>query len=312
MGNQDLNVSIGGKHAKRIACTRSSDLLKAMRKRNPLSDKRENGTVVLIGGSNEYHGAPLLAANAANDLLASLRIGAGYAELILPRSILAPARSASPNLVVKPAGKDFIPKSAVPFIAQEIARADAVIIGPGMGRRRSTSEAAGLVIKKCIELGKKVVIDADAIYAAASARKFYPDCIFTPQDHEFKALSGISLPKDDLEVRANAALETAQKFGAVIVLKGHQTLITDGTRIKLNRSRSAALATMGTGDVLSGIIGGFLAIGSDAFSAAIAGVYLHSKIGDMLYRRMGNHIIASDIVDSIPTALRRLSSHAKV
>lgn len=90
-----------------------------------------------------------------------------------------------------------------------------------------------------------------------------------------------------------------------MLLKGHETVVTDGKRIRVNRARTSALATMGTGDVLAGMIAGYAATGADIFDAALAGAYLHSRIGDELAKRMGSHIISIDVVESIPSILKR-------
>ena len=105
-------------------------------------------------------------------------------------------------------------------------------------------------------------------------------------------------------MRIGEAESLARKKGIVVVLKGHISIVTDGKKTKICRPKSAALATMGSGDVLSGIICGYAAQGAAPFEAACAGVYLHAMIGDRLAKRMGMHIIASDVVEAIPLAIK--------
>ena len=90
-----------------------------------------------------------------------------------------------------------------------------------------------------------------------------------------------------------------------MLLKGHETVVTDGKRTKIIRAKSSALAVMGTGDVLSGMIGAYAAKNNDLFVAGVAGAYLHAMIGDALYKEKGNHILASDVVDGIPKILKK-------
>jgi NAD(P)H-hydrate epimerase len=90
----------------------------------------------------------------------------------------------------------------------------------------------------------------------------------------------------------------------VVVLKGHITIITNGDLLKINEAKTPALATMGTGDILSGIIGAYCTMHKDPFECSTAGVYIHSNIGDKLYEAKGNHIIAQDIIDMIPEFLK--------
>jgi len=130
------------------------------------------------------------------------------------------------------------------------------------------------------------------------------NAIITPQDREFHELSGLTLKKRALAERCRNAMAMAKKLNVNILLKGHETLITDGDIAKIVKPGSSALATMGTGDVLSGIIGGYAAIGASAFEAGVAAAYLHARIGDILYIEKGNHILASDLVDKIPTLIK--------
>ena len=274
------------------------DLELARRPRNLYSNKRDNGSAMVIAGSRDYHGAPVLASSAAQSALASLRVGTGYAYLYVPESIEPAVRAISPNLVVKRLGTDYLSDGDLKPVLDAIARTECI------GREEAVLKAAAKIIDRAGELKKKIVIDADALYAVKYAHALNGNAILTPQDAEFTELTGESLSKTDLSERFRKATAAAGKLGANLLLKGHETVVTDGKVAKIVKSESATLATMGTGDVLSGIIGGYAAAGATAFEAAVAGAYLNSRIGDLLAMEKGNHILASDIVDKIPQLIK--------
>jgi len=280
------------------------DLLKAAPKRSLESTKRDNGRVLIIAGSVEFHGAPVLAATAAQSTLATLRVGAGYAVLYMPNTVKAIAQKISPNLIVRGFGNKNIGEGQFEDIKKEIEKADAVAIGMGIGRAPETLEMAKKIIIYARAKGKKTVVDADAIYALNKTTKLGSSIIVTPNDHEFEFLNGKATGKE-IEERAKQAVDLAEKISANIVLKGHISIITNGSIVKLNKAETAALATMGTGDVLSGIIAGYAATGASAFDSAVAGVYLHAHIGDSIAKIKGNHILASDIVEQIPYFIKQ-------
>jgi len=259
---------------------------------------------LIIAGSAEFHGAPVLAATAAQSTLATLRVGAGYAVLYMPNTVKAIAQKISPNLIVRGFGNKNIGEGQFEDIKKEIEKADAVAIGMGIGRAPETLEMAKKIIMYAKEKGKKTVVDADAIYALNKTTKLGSNIIVTPNDHEFEFLNGKATGKE-IEERAKQAVDLAGKISVNIVLKGHTSIITNGSIVKLNKAETAALATMGTGDVLSGIIAGYAATGASAFDSAVAGVYLHAHIGDSIAKIKGNHILASDIVEQIPYFIKQ-------
>lgn len=274
-------------------------------------DKHENGTVLIIAGSADYHGAPVLASNAAYNTLASLRMGTGYVFLYVPKSILNPVRRLSPSLIVRQFGRDNIGQGDFNEIKRAIQRSDSLVIGMGIGRKPAALKMASRIIRYAIKLGKKIVIDADAIYSVKSAGKMNKNVILTPQEKEFYVLSGKKPDQHSTSKRTAAAISLARRLSTCVLLKGHDTVITDGKRVKVVSSRSSALATMGTGDVLSGIIGGYAGIGAGIFEAGVAGAYLHSRIGDLLSKKKGNHILSSDLVEAMPPILKKFDKNGK-
>ncbi len=280
------------------------DLRSALQKRKPESTKLDNGRLVVIGGSENFHGAPALASNAAHSLISALRIGTGYACAYVPKQIVSANRKVSPDVIIRSMKGSHLSMADVNGIMKGAAAADSIVIGPGLGRSSGSKRAALRIIKQCERLGKRVVIDADAIYAVRGAI-LSSLCMLTPNEREFRMLNG-PLPKGR-EGRIAAVVGLSRKMKCMVLLKGRWAVVTDGKRIKLSRPASTALATMGTGDVLSGMIGAFASFNADLFAASVAAVYLGTRIGGALHRKMGDHILASDVYGAIPSSLKRIS-----
>ncbi len=284
----------------------AADLRSALPTRKAYSDKFSNGMVVVIGGSADYHGAPALAASSAFNALSALRIGAGYAVVLVPRRIADAVRNTTNNLIVEPLGDSNIGEGQLLRAFSRIQKADAVVLGNGIGRSTDAFDGARTIVRYCTQAEKKLVLDAEGIRALdGKINTLGSRVIITPHDDEFLNISGKKPDQKNTAKRLKSASELARKLGCTVLLKGHVTIVTDGKRAKLVKSKSAALATMGTGDVLAGMIGGFAATGCECFEAGVAAAYLHSKIGDTLHKKSGDHIIASDVVDYIPKVLKK-------
>ena len=278
------------------------DLVLATEPKKIGSNKYSNGSILIIGGGKGYSGAPSLAASAANNALAALRTRAGYVSLMVPKGIYPIVATASREAVVRSfSGEAFGAEEAESAAA---IRHDAVIIGPGLEDERGSYKLICKFVRDEAGRGKKVLVDATALRALAGERSALKGTIITPHDGEFARISGIRTDKLGLLERAKAAAAFARRYGCVVVLKGNRTIITDGARLKVNRSGSPALATMGSGDVLAGIIAAYATAHGDLFECAVGGVYLHSRVGELLARGKGLHIVASDIVGYLPDALR--------
>ncbi|MDE1851031.1 MAG: NAD(P)H-hydrate dehydratase, partial [Candidatus Micrarchaeota archaeon] len=285
------------------------DLYLASVPRGKYSSKKENGKAVIIGGSKNIHGAPSLASNSAYSTLAALRVGIGYTITCVPRSIANIVRKVSPNIIVIETESQDISTADLPILQRAAKSADSVVIGPGLGRAQESLAAAASLVAYLSKLGKMLVVDADAIYSINSSIKLGSKTILTPNDKEFSHLSSTKMRKGNLKSRIRAAVRAANHFGTNILLKGHQTIVTDGKVVKIILSNSSALATMGTGDVLSGIIAGYAARKKDMLISATAGAYLHARIGDELYVDEGTHILASDIIERIPKIIKEFDKN---
>jgi NAD(P)H-hydrate epimerase len=156
---------------------------------------------------------------------------------------------------------------------------------------------------------KPILVDADAIRALAERKEQlkHANAVITPHSGEFRAISGI-----DVRLKGKQRLPICRKFArdysCILLLKGHNTVVSDGRRLRVNRTGNPGMAVGGMGDVLSGIIGAFLAQGADRFFAAAAGAYIHGLAGDAVRKRKGFHMVASDLIEALPYVLRRYDS----
>ena len=190
---------------------------------------------------------------------------------------------------------------AAPALVQLLAKADACLIGPGLGR---SEELDALVAALVDEARCPVVLDADGINAMAGhidrLREAACPLILTPHDGEFLRLSpGAALPPADFDTRADRAMMLARRLGAVVLLKGYRTAITDGTRLYRNETGNPGMATGGSGDVLAGMLVSLLGQGLAPLEAAAAAAWLHGAAGDRCAAERGEYgMTPSDLIDA--------------
>ncbi len=265
-----------------------------LRPRSKFSNKGDHGKVLLIAGSYGKMGACILSAKA------TLRSGAGLLTVHVPASGYAIIQTAVPEAMAS------IDQNAHFFSsAPESEKYTIIGIGPGLGQEKETVAA----LKKILNTGKPMVIDADALNMLSENRELLhlipSGSILTPHPKEFERLVGKW--KDDFD-RLNKQLQLAKEIKSVVVLKGANTSIaTPQGDVYFNSTGNPGMATGGTGDVLTGILSGLLAQKYSAEDAAILGVYLHGLSGDYVVREKGMYsLIASDIIDFLPAAFRAL------
>ena len=252
-----------------------------MKPRDPYSHKGDYGRLLIVGGSDVYSGAPALAG------MASLRTGVGLVFIASPRGIASVIRSYSPDLIVHQLSDSIVTSNDLAVISRLLAQSDALVLGPGIGRDAETSAVIPRIIQKANSMKKPILIDADAIRAVADGDTYrHRNVVLTPHVGEFKALSGVEAPLE-WKKRVPICVNFAKRGSCVLLLKGHETVVTDGYRVKVNRTGNPGMAKGGMGDVLSGIIGTFLAQHADPFHAAVAGAYLHGRAGRLVTQREG-------------------------
>jgi len=286
--------------------TGMGDLYLATRKKQFNDNKYSSGSLLILGGGEKYHGAPISASFSAFNTIAALRTALGYVTVALPDDVVKIARSFSTNIIVESFGKKF-DGSSIDKITK--IRHDTIVVGPGMDQTDETLEALNKLIELEIKNNKKIIIDATALnfYKNLKTNKTnYKNIIITPHEGEFERLISKPFINLSFEKKVRVAIDFADKNKCTLVLKGAKTIITNGKLLKISIPKTPALATMGTGDVLDGIIAAYFTVNKDPFESATAGVYLHAQIGDKLFNEKGTHIIAEDIVNEIPIFLKHL------
>ena len=239
--------------------------------------------------------------------LAAIRAGAGYATVAVPTDLEPIFEAGQPEVmsVGCPGGDGCLAPGSLKAVLRTFERAAAGVLGPGMGRDPGTVE---LVRDAVAAIETPLVIDADGLNAFAGelgriAERSAPT-ILTPHAGELGRLLG----RDSEEIgahRLTCAREAAKAAGAIVVLKGDDTIVTDSERVAINALSAPALATAGTGDVLSGIVAAMLARGLDPFAAACAAVIAHARAGRDAAARIGaaESVIATDVINSIPAGM---------
>jgi len=264
--------------------------------------KGQRGTVLVVGGG-PYHGAPTLCALSAH------RAGVDLVFVAVPGAIAEVVRGFSLDLIVQPVGDSatelFAPRH-LEAVREHEGRADAVVLGPGIGQDPGTLEFAVRAYAAYAAAGKPVVVDADALRAlgAQGAIPRNPRAVLTPHSGEFASLGGAPLPPPG-EERGRVVAVLAAKLGCTIIAKGPVDVISDGHRMKLNDSGNAAMATGGTGDILAGVTGAFLAKGMDPFDASRAAAFTVGAAGDAALSRVGHSMLATDVLAELPGVLAR-------
>lgn len=283
-----------------------SDVKRRLPRRSSTAHKYSVGKVLVLAGSKGYTGAAYLCA------LAALRAGAGAVNLATPETVYSVLARRLAEAIVTPlpsTAEGTLSGAARTLVEEKLKWCDVAVIGPGLSVNAETQE---LLRKLLSQFGGKVVVDADALRVVADVglkaiRRTRAQWVLTPHAGEFSRITGDSsagIEENRIEMARNGAVAS----GAVIVLKGGPTAtgLPDG-KVVLNSSGNPGMATVGSGDVLAGIIASLWAQGMDRDAAAYSGVYVHGLAGDCAKAIHGERsVIASDLIDQLPAALRRV------
>jgi len=263
------------------------------------------GTVVALAGSRGFTGAAYLTATAA------ARAGAGLVRLLVADGIYSILAAKCTEVMATPVTEDApgaIGPAALDAVIEHLGVARAGVVGPGLGREPATWRLVQEVIARAT---CPLVLDADALNALAEARHrlrgLGANRVLTPHPGEMARLTG--RPTTEVQAtRPQVAAAAARDWGAVVVLKGARTVVAapDG-RVSEDPHEVAALASGGTGDVLAGMIAGLIAQGSDPYTAAVTGVYVHAEAGRRLQARQGSAgLLASELLPEIPMVMKTM------
>ena len=265
--------------------------------RNPWGHKGDFGKLLLLCGSRGYTGAAFFAA------MGALRSGAGLVFLGVPESIygIEAVKLNEPVIFHLPDAGGRLSTDAVPEILSRLPRMDAVLVGSGLGQSEGTLAVVRAVLEKA---ECPVVVDADGINVLRAHRDLLrgrkSPTILTPHDGEFARLGGI-IGED----RMAAAAALADDLGCVVLLKGHETCVTDGVDGYINPTGNSGMAVGGSGDVLAGVITALLGAGLPPLEAAACGAWLHGAAGDRCAAELGQYgMLPTDMLSARPRLMK--------
>jgi NAD(P)H-hydrate epimerase len=270
--------------------------------RSPAGHKGDYGRILVIAGSRGMSGAAVLCGSAA------LRGGAGLVRVAVPRDILPIVAAGNACYMTAPLSQDDDGRLCLTATAELRRLADendVIALGPGLGRSADLDRLVADLLKH----GRRpMVVDADALNAlsqdVAILKEHAGPVVLTPHPGEFARLLNTTIAAVQND-RRDLAARFAAEHGVIVVLKGHGTIVTDGRHCYTNTTGNPAMATGGTGDVLTGLIAALLGQGLEPLAAAQLGVYAHGLAGDLARDLLGIGLIASDLLEFLPQALRR-------
>ncbi|MBI3123308.1 MAG: NAD(P)H-hydrate dehydratase [Ignavibacteriales bacterium] len=301
------SIGIGGGYYNQLSTKNyliePEDAYFGLPKKSIDSHKYSSGKVLVIAGSGAYPGAACFTANAV------LKSGAGSCFLAFPKSIKQVAQKKVEAAIVLPYSdnkKEFLQEANLLELDSKIIWADIIAIGPGLGREEATLAAVRKLISE--NKNKFMVIDADAIYALSNGNYYKLNLvnkILTPHHKEFADLLGITLEELEKDFAAYGR-KFVEENNCWLVLKGAPSLVfTPKGEMLINSAGNPGMAKFGTGDVLTGIIAGFIAQSKEMESALISAVYLHSLSADLLLEKKTEYsFTAKDILENLPDAIK--------
>lgn len=273
------------------------DVLDLLPKRDPYAHKGNFGKLLLLCGSKGYTGAAALAA------MGALRAGAGLVYLGVPECIyqIEAVKLLEPIVLPLPDQNGMLSCEAINELVTLLPKMDVVLVGPGLGQ----SEDTYLVVRWILEnFCGPVVLDADGINVLETHKDVLRErtgpTILTPHAGEFERIGG------DLSItRCDAAVALARDLHITVVLKGHETVITNGECGYVNPTGNPGMAVGGSGDVLAGMLAGLLGQNIPVLEAAACAAWLHGAAGDICEREIGQYaMLPSDLLDVLPRLMK--------
>lgn len=273
------------------------DVLSLLPERELNIHKGNCGKILLLCGSRGFTGAAALAA------MGALRSGAGLVYLGVPESIYAieAVKLLEPVVFPLPDENGMLSKAAVARILESLSDMDAVLVGPGLGKSQGTRSVVETVLER---FKGPVVVDADGINVLARhtdiLRGRHAPTILTPHEGEFCRLGG-----DLTAGRVEGACALASDLGVIVLLKGHETVITDGKTVYLNPTGNPGMAVGGSGDVLAGMVTALLGQRIEPLRASACAAWIHGRAGDLCAQNFGQYgMLPSDMLEVIPRLMK--------
>ena len=279
-------------------------VLNHLPKRQQNSNKATFGKILNIAGSRNYKGAAYLSSASA------LRAGAGYVTLASTDEVCNSVAAMQPEITFLELNKTENGSISNNNKIENLYEYDVISIGCGISQNPDTKAFLFNLLKK-VNTTQKIILDADGINIIASFKGeiSLKNVILTPHPKELSRLLNVKL-EEVVDNREKYARITSQTYECITLLKGHNTLITDGEKMYVNPTGNSALAKAGTGDVLTGVIAGFTAQRMSGFDAAIAGAYVHGLAGELASNDLTEYsVLASDVIEYLPFALNQVLSY---
>ncbi len=270
--------------------------------RRPDSNKGTYGRTLVVAGSRGMSGAAVLCGSAA------LRGGAGLVRVATLHEVWPLVAAGNPCYMTLSLCQDatrHVTSAACDEVLEAAAQSDVVAVGPGLGRGPEITTLVGEIAGR---ISVPLILDADGLNAWASRPELLDQrggpVLITPHPGEFARLTGKSIAEIQA-ARTESAVAFARERKVIVLLKGHGTVVTDGTRVYVNTTGNPGMATAGSGDVLTGLLAALVGQGLDLFAAGQLGAYIHGLAGDLAVTEFGEEgLIASDLVTYLPRALR--------
>ncbi len=300
--NEMIAKSIGIPPEARLFVGRG-DLIPTLKVRKFDTHKGQFGRILVVGGSKNYSGAP------AYSSLAGINFGVDLVITYTPEVIGNVVRSYSPNMIVRTSPGDFLNKNALDEISRLIDWSNSIIMGPGIGQEKETEELLVKLLEKIKQDKKSFVLDADALKLVSNHLNLLKGqpVILTPHDGELKIMTGIELPPyDNIEGRGKIIFDLAKKLDITLLVKGPYDYISNGKKLKINRTGCPEMSIGGTGDVLAGLCGCFLTTNNDTFRSACSAAFLNGHIGEYCKSKVGSRFTTTDMINQINSAISDL------
>jgi NAD(P)H-hydrate epimerase len=273
-----------------------SDLIKKfILPREVTSRKGDNGITLIVGGSRIYHGAPLLAS------MAALRSGVDLVYTAVPKINIIPSRNFSADLILIPFPDDKLTAGAVHRLLKSIPKKiqSAAI---GMGLNNAKPQALSSLIQGLLNQHVKLLVDAGALIPEILNQITNSQVVVTPHAGEFKRMFGLTIP-EKLNDQIEIVSDTAKEFGITVTLKGYWNIVSDGETVFVMQRTTPAMTVGGTGDILSGLIAGYLTK-YDPVVASIMGLFFNGTAALNVYEKTGLHMVSSDLLVELPFVMK--------
>ncbi len=264
--------------------------------RKAKSRKGDNGTVLVVGGSYIYHGAPILSS------IAALRCGTDLVYTSVPKVNVSSTRSVSPNLIVIPLVDQKLTKGAVNKLVGALPHnLDSATIGMGLAIQEKNSLLH--LVKSLLARDVRLSLDASALIPEVLPLLANKNVVVTPHAGEFKRLFGESPPNSKKD-RIKVVEKNAKKYGITVLLKGATDVISNGSTTYLYGKKTPGMTVGGTGDVLSGLVAGLLSKNRNTLESAAAATFINGLAGKAAQKRLGLHMTSMDLLEELPAAMK--------